>query len=195
MRNEWIPIDPRVWQTGMDCIVNVGLGNGTAQERMQFLGVIASKQEEILQRLGLANPIVDMTQYRNTMAKMVELAGFKDASAFFKEVPEMTAQQAAASQQQKKTIQDRLIEVQIKEIEANMQKANARLQLDNEEMKRKDDLDRDKLDAEIMLKAAEIEAKYGTQVETTVIRALVERDREQMKTQQRLISDMARVRQ
>ena len=195
LRNEWIPIDPRVWQTGMDCIVNVGLGNGTAQERMQFLGVIASKQEEILQRLGLANPIVDMTQYRNTMAKMVELAGFKDASAFFKEVPEMTAQQAAASQQQKKTVQDRLIEVQIKEIEANMQKANARLQLDNEEMKRKDDLDRDKLDAEIMLKAAEIEAKYGTQVETTVIRALVERDREQMKTQQRLISDMARVRQ
>ena len=34
--------------------------------------------------------------------------------------------------------------MQIKEIEANMQKANARLQLDNEEMKRKDDLDRDK---------------------------------------------------
>ena len=74
-------------------------------------------------------------------------------------------------------------------------KANSRLQLDAEEMKRKDDLDRDKLDAEIMLKAAEIEAKYGTQVETTVIRALVERDREQMKAQTKLVSDMQRVRQ
>ena len=41
----------------------------------------------------------------------------------------------------------------------------------------------------------EIEAKYGTQVETTVIRALVERDREQMKAQSKLVSDIARVRQ
>ena len=76
-----------------------------------------------------------------------------------------------------------------------MAKAAARIQLDTEEMKRKDDLERDKLDSDIVLKAAEIEAKYGTQVETTVIRALVERDREQMKTQQRLISEIGRVRQ
>ena len=183
LRNEWIPIDPRVWQTGMDCVVNVGLGNGTAQERMQYLGQIASKQEQILQTLGASNPLVEMTQYRNTMAKMVELAGFKDPSMFFKEVPEMTPEQRQAMMQQKPDVSEQLLQVQIKEIEANMQKANARLQLDNEEMKRKDDLDRDKLDAEIMLKAAEIEAKYGTQVETTVIRALVERDREQMKGQ------------
>ncbi len=195
LRNEWIPIDPRVWQTGMDCVVNVGLGNGTAQERMQYLGQIASKQEQILQTLGASNPLVEMTQYRNTMAKMVELAGFKDPSMFFKEVPEMTPEQRQAMQQKKPDISEQLIQVQIKEIEANMQKANARLQLDNEEMKRKDDLDRDKLDAEIMLKAAEIEAKYGTQVETTVIRALVERDREQMKAQSKLVSDIARVRQ
>jgi len=195
LRNEWIPIDPRVWQTGMDCVVNVGLGNGTAQERMQYLGQIASKQEQILQTLGASNPLVEMTQYRNTMAKMVELAGFKDPSMFFKEVPEMTPEQRQAMQQKKPDISEQLIQVQIKEIEANMQKANARLQLDNEEMKRKDDLDRDKLDAEIMLKAAEIEAKYGTQVETTVIRALVERDREQMKALSKLVSDIARVRQ
>ena len=195
LRNEWIPIDPRVWQTGMDCVVNVGLGNGTAQERMQYLGQIAQKQEQILQTLGASNPLVEMTQYRNTMAKMVELAGFKDPSMFFKEVPEMTPEQRQAMQQKKPDVSEQLIQVQIKEIEANMQKANARLQLDNEEMKRKDDLDRDKLDAEIMLKAAEIEAKYGTQVETTVIRALVERDREQMKAQSKLVSDIARVRQ
>lgn len=195
LRNEWIPIDPRVWQTGMDCVVNVGLGNGTAQERMQYLGQIAQKQEQILQTLGASNPLVEMTQYRNTMAKMVELAGFKDASMFFKEVPEMTPEQRQAMMQKKPDVSEQLIQVQIEEIKANMMKANAKIQLETEEMKRRDDLDRDKLDAEIMLKAAEIEAKYGTQVETTVIRALVERDREQMKAQSKLVSDMARVRQ
>ena len=195
LRNEWIPIDPRVWQTGMDCVVNVGLGNGTAQERMQYLGQIAQKQEQILQTLGASNPLVEMTQYRNTMAKMVELAGFKDPSMFFKEVPEMTPEQRQAMMQKKPDVSEQLIQVQIEEIKANMMKANAKIQLETEEMKRRDDLDRDKLDAEIMLKAAEIEAKYGTQVETTVIRALVERDREQMKAQSKLVSDMARVRQ
>ncbi len=195
LRNEWIPIDPRVWQTGMDCVVNVGLGNGSSQERMQYLSQIASKQEQILQTLGASNPLVEMTQYRNTMAKMVELAGFKDPSMFFKEVPEMTPQQRQAMMQKKPDVQEQLVQVQIEQIKADMQKANSRLQLDAEEMKRKDDLDRDKLDAEIMLKAAEIEAKYGTQVETTVIRALVERDREQMKAQTKLVSDMQRVRQ
>jgi hypothetical protein len=196
LRNEWVPIDPRVWESNMDCVVNVGLGNGTSEERMKYLGIIAQKQEQILQTLGASNPLVEMTQYRNTMAKMVELAGFKDAGMFFKEIPPMTPEQQAAMQQQKKPdVQEQLIQVQIEQIKADMQKAQARLALDTEEMKRKDDLDRDKLDTEIVLKAAEIEAKYGTQVETTVIRALVERDREQMKTQQRLISDAARVRQ
>ena len=195
LRNEWTPIDPRVWNSGMDLVVNVGLGNGSTQERMQYLGMIANKQEQILQTLGITNPLVDMTQYRNTMSKMVELAGFKDAALFFKEVPPMTPEQQAAMQQKKPDPAEQLIQVQIKEIEANMAKAAARIQLDTEEMKRKDDLERDKLDSDIVLKAAEIEAKYGTQVETTVIRALVERDREQMKTQQRLISEIGRVRQ
>lgn len=193
LRNEWIPIDPRAWDAGMDVVVNVGLGNGSSQERMQYLSLISSKQEQILQTLGADNPLVEMTQYRNTMAKMVELAGFKDAGMFFKDVQPLTPEQQAMMQQNKKpTPEEQLMQVQIQEIQADMQKSAARLELDKEKMKRSDDLDRDKLDADILLKAAEIEAKYGSKVETEVIRALVERDREQMKQQQNLISTMNR---
>ena len=95
-------------------------------------------------------------------------------------------------QQKKPDAAEQLIQVQIEEIKADMAKSAARLELDKEKMKRSDDLDRDKLDSEILLKAAEIEAKYGSKVETEVIRALVERDREQMKMQQNLISTMNR---
>ena len=127
------------------------------------------------------------------MAKMVELAGFKDAGMFFKDVQPLSPEQKAMMQQNKKpTPEEQLMQVQIQEIQADMQKSAARLELDKEKMKRSDDLDRDKLDADILLKAAEIEAKYGSKVETEVIRALVERDREQMKQQQNLISTMNR---
>jgi hypothetical protein len=47
----------------------------------------------------------------------------------------------------------------------------------------KDDRERDKLDAEVMLKSAEIEAKYGSQVNTANIQALMQRDREFLKQQ------------
>ena len=193
LRNEWTPIDPRAWDAGMDVVVNVGLGNGSSQERMQYLSLISGKQEQILQTLGADNPLVEMAQYRNTMAKMVELAGFKDAGMFFKEVQPLSPEQKAMMQQQKKPdAAEQLIQVQIEEIKADMAKSAARLELDKEKMKRSDDLDRDKLDSEILLKAAEIEAKYGSKVETEGIRALVERDREQMKMQQNLISTMNR---
>ena len=48
-------------------------------------------------------------------------------------------------------------------------------------MMRKDDRERDKLDADTMLRAAEIEAKYNTQVNTANIQALMQRDREFLK--------------
>ena len=41
----------------------------------------------------------------------------------------------------------------------------------------------DKLDADLMIKAAEIEAKYGTQVNTANIEALMQRDREFLRQQ------------
>jgi hypothetical protein len=48
-------------------------------------------------------------------------------------------------------------------------------------MMRKDDLERDKLDADIHLKAAEIQGKHGTSVNIAQIRADVDRDREMIK--------------
>ena len=117
LRNEWTPIDPRAWDAGMDVVVNVGLGNGSSQERMQYLSLISGKQEQILQTLGADNPLVEMAQYRNTMAKMVELAGFKDAGMFFKEVQPLSPEQKAMMQQQKKPdAAEQLIQVQIEAV-------------------------------------------------------------------------------
>ena len=45
-------------------------------------------------------------------------------------------------------------------------------------MVRQDDRERDKQDADVMLRSAEIQAKYGTQVDMASIRALMDRDRE-----------------
>jgi hypothetical protein len=59
LRNQWVQIDPRVWDAGMDVNVNIGLGNGDLGERMQGLTMIAGKQEQIMQQFGLVQSCGD----------------------------------------------------------------------------------------------------------------------------------------
>ena len=74
-----------------------------------------------------------------------------------------------------------LAEVQMEQIRADIQKKSAELELRREEMMRTDDRLRDKEESEILLKVAELEAKYGTQVDLAEIKAVQEQDREMMR--------------
>ena len=182
LRNQFVPIDPRVWNSNMDVIVNVALGSGTTEEKMNFLGQIAAKQEMLIQQGGVdKNPLVDLSQYRNTLAQMLAMAGFKDASQFFKDPATQPPPPPPAPPPP--SPEQILAQVQVQAIQADIQKKAAELELQREEMMRKDDRERDKLDAEVMIKAAEIEAKYGAQVNTAQIDAMIQRDREATRQQ------------
>jgi hypothetical protein len=178
LRNTFVPIDPRVWDTNMDVVVNVALGTGSNEEKMAFLGQVAAKQEMLMQ---MGAPLVDMQGYYNTLAQMMALAGYKDPSVFFKDPAMMPPPPPPAPPQP--TPEEMLSQVQMEAIRADIQKKAAELELQREEMLRKDDRERDKLDADMMIKAAEIEAKYGAQVNTANIEALMQRDREFLRQQ------------
>jgi len=178
LRNTFVPIDPRVWDTNMDVVVNVAIGTGSNEEKMAFLGQVAAKQEMLMQ---MGAPLVDMQGYYNTLAQMMALAGYKDPSVFFKDPAMMPPPPPPAPPQP--TPEEMLSQVQMEAIRADIQKKAAELELQREEMLRKDDRERDKLDADMMIKAAEIEAKYGAQVNTANIEALMQRDREFLRQQ------------
>lgn len=180
LRNQFVPIDPRVWDANMDVLVNVALGTGTNEEKLAFLAQVAQKQEMLIQQGGVQNnPLVDLGQYRNTLAQMLALAGFKDPNMFFKDPA--TQPPPPPPPPPPPSPEEILAQVQAQSIQADIQKKAAELELEREEMLRKDDRERDKIDADIMLKAAEIEAKYNTQVNTASIQAMMQRDREFMK--------------
>lgn len=180
LRNQFVPIDPRVWDANMDVLVNVALGTGTNEEKLAFLAQIAQKQEMLIQQGGVQNnPLVDLGQYRNTLAQMLALAGFKDPNMFFKDPA--TQPPPPPPPPPPPSPEEILAQVQAQSIQADIQKKAAELELEREEMLRKDDRERDKIDADVMLRAAEIEAKYNTQVNTASIQAMMQRDREFMK--------------
>jgi hypothetical protein len=186
LRNQFVQVDPRVWNTGMDVEINCGMSASTTDEKAQILSNIAQKQEQILQMMGPNNPMVSLVQYRTTLAKMVELTGYRDASMFFNDLPPdfqmpppppMQDPQAQATELLAQVEREKaMAKMQIDQakLEADMQVKAAKLQLDREQMQadmaRKQlelEMQAQKMEAELRMKEAEMVLKQLTQLQSS----------------------------
>jgi hypothetical protein len=188
LRNEWVSIDPRFWDASMDANINIALGNGDTNEKLQALMMIMAKQEQILQQLGPQNPLVTPQQFSNTLRKIVELSGFKDTTSYFNQIP---ADYVPPTPQPKPTPEEVLAQVQAESIKADIQKKAAELELKRQQMLLDDDLARDKMAQDMYLKKYEIELKYKSQISTAEIDAAQNIDREAMRQQALLAQQQA----
>jgi hypothetical protein len=128
---------------------------------------------------------VDVSQYRNTLAQICTLAGFKDASRYFKPV-DMQAVQAMMQQQQQNQPPDpnmMLVQIEQQKVQAKTQIDAAKLQADAQDSMRKNQLEQQKMHLDAMVRMADIEAKYGTQVNIAHVEAMIARDQEMSKAQ------------
>ena len=122
-------IDPREWDNQYNVNINVGLGNGTGDEKVAMLQMILAKQEQILQQYGLANPLVNIKQYRETLAKFINASGYKDDAQFLNEIDDQKMQQVMqADAQQDKTPPEVKASQEI--AKAEIQKAQMKAQTD-----------------------------------------------------------------
>jgi hypothetical protein len=189
MRNEWVQIDPRFWDSSMDVSINIALGNGDTNEKLQSLMMIMGKQEQILNQLGPTNPLVTPMQFSNTLRKVVELSGFKDSTNFFQDIP--ADYKPPASPPPKPSPEEILAKVQAESIQADIQKKAAELELKRQQMLLDDDLARDKMAQDLYLKKYEIELKYKSQISTAEIDAAQSIDREAIRQQALLAQQQA----
>ena len=178
MRGKFVPMDPREWSNQYDVTISVGLGTGTKQEQMAMLQMVLAKQEQILQGYGPANPLVSVGQYRATLGRFIEAAGFKDSTEFFKEItPEIDQQLAQPPQQQQGNpaldamMAQAQAQIQIEQqkamaaIETQRLKAQADIQLAREKAAAELQLKQQEFQVEAQLKAAKIGAGISANVE------------------------------
>jgi len=185
LRNEWVPIDPRYWDSDMDLTVDIPLGGGSDMEKMSFLENIAQKQDTLLQQLGPENPIVNLKQYHLTLSKIVELAGFKDPSLFFGDPAQY---QPPQNQEPKEpTPEEKYIEIQGQKAQSDAQNDMGKLELEREKMIRLDDREKDRNETQAQLSIMDMEAKYNTRLDTEKIKANLERNREEAKEREAMI--------
>jgi hypothetical protein len=173
LRGKYVSIDPREWKNNYDVTVNVGLGTGSQDQKMAMAAMVMQKQEQILQTQGFANPLVSVGQYRNTLGKFIEAAGYKDSMEFFKEIPPELDQQLSQPQppqQQPNPALDMMMQQAqaqietdrakaINEIEIAKAKAQASIQLEREKAAANLELKTAEFQAEAQLKAAQVGAK------------------------------------
>ena len=185
-------VDPRVWNTGMDVSVNVGLGTGREEEKAAAYREVLGLQMQIWQAYGPTNGVVSLTGIRNTLADMMASAGIRNSERYFSPMsPEIEqqmiaqAQQAAQAAQQGQGqadpnaafMQAEMMKAQVKSqsdamrMQLDAQKAAAKHQLDVTKMMADDDRERDKMAQERALQNAELLAKYGLQANEQAIKA------------------------
>ena len=203
LRNQFVAVDPKAWDAEMDVSINVALGT---QEKLGVLVATAAKQEQILQLLGPANPLCGIGQLRHTYATLLELQGFRDTTKFFNALPlnwqpppappqpdpNMVLAQAEMAKAQAQLAKDQA-DFQIAQVKAQQAMAELRAQLvskeaelavEREGMHLTDDRERDKTEADIAIRAAELNAKYGS--ENVKLHTTTELEREKLASQERI---------
>jgi hypothetical protein len=161
LRDQFVPMDPRGWNVDMDVSINTGLGTGSRDRDMAMLNVILQQQIAMMDRaeaIGARQIVVEMVPLiRNSLAKLVNAAGFKNPDMYFPEVdPQMLAQLAQPQEQGGGE--------EAAKMQAEMQMEQAKMQGDMQ-------LQREKAQADIALKREEMQARLQLKREEMALEA------------------------
>ena len=182
LNGQYIPIDPRSWNSEMDVTVNVGIGMGREEQKAVALNQALQTQMSIYQMYGNMNGLVTLTQIRNTLADILALNGVRNADRYFNpmtmemEMQMIQQQQMMAQQNPQMTPEQTIAQAQVQaeqiRAESKAQTDMLRAQIDAQKSIAQDDRERDKMDQELILKAAEILGKHGTAVDVERIKQM-----------------------
>lgn len=184
LNGNFVPVDPRVWNTDMDAMVNVGIGTGRENERAAALQQALQMQQTIYQTYGPQNGLVTLTQLRNTLADMLALGGLRNSDRYFMPMnpqieqqmmmQQQQAAQAAAQGQQQPDPNAAFLQAEQMKAQTRAQVDMAKAQMDQQYKMHKlamdDDLQRDEMVQDLAVKVAEILGKYGTAVDVEQVK-------------------------
>ena len=167
LRNEFVPVDPKHWDADMDVVVNVALGTGLVEEKLQMLAMVAEKQET---HVAQGSPLVKLQHLRKTYARMVELAGFRNSDEFFEpfgEQEQAAFEQAQAQAEQKPDEVEALLQIEQAKIQARMQEKQMEMQFKVAQL----ELERERVARDLAIKEADVQRKANESLTDDMIDA------------------------
>jgi hypothetical protein len=172
LRGKYVEVNPSQFDATMVCVPNPAIGHGSDVDRYAMLQFINAKQEAVIQSQGAVNPLVTPVEWRNCVEDIMAIAGMRNSSRYFKALDENTLKSFMEAQQTKEDPNMIYAKAEADKVRAQVIKILTDARVKSEEMSLSDDRERDKFEGDQMLKAADIDAKYGAQVDTAAIQAL-----------------------
>lgn len=187
INGNYVPMDPRVWDTEMDAEVMVGLGTGREEQKTAILSQTMQTQLGFIQSFGPMNPIAGLPQLRNTLADMLAVNGMRNADRYYlpqqPPAPNPAPPEGEQKQQQGDPAQA-MVQAETIKAQAKMASDSQRIQLDMYKAQLTDDRERDRMAQDMELAMAQIAGKYGIAVDTASIKAQQESTNAAMQMQQ-----------
>jgi len=180
MGGQYVPIDPRQWDSAMRVSVNVGLGTGKDEQKVASLMNTLQTQLNIIQTYGMQNGLVGLTNVRNTLADILALGGIRNADRYYapmnpqieQQIVAMQQQMAAQQQDPNQALAQAQIQAETIRAQAKAQSDLAKIQLDAQKALAEDDRKRDEMDQDLLVQAAKVLGEHGTRVDVERIKAL-----------------------
>jgi len=180
LNGQYVPIDPRSWNSSMDVTVNVGLGTGKEDTKAIALNQTFQTQMQIWQAYGPGNGLVTMTGMRNTLADMLVLSGVRNTDRYYSPMSPETEQQLIMQQQQAQANQppaqspeaQALVQAETIKAQAKSQTDMMKLEIEAQKAISEDDRKRDQMDQDLLVDAAKILGDHGTRVDIERIKQM-----------------------
>ena len=179
LNGQYVPIDPRSWNTAMDVTVNVGLGTGNEENKAIALNQAFQTQMQIWQAYGPGNGLVTMTGMRNTLADILVASGVRNTDRYFNPMTPDIEQQLIAQQQQAQSQQpqtspeaEALIQAETIKAQAKAQTDMMKLEIEAQKAIAEDDRKRDQMDQDLLVDSAKILGDHGTRVDLERIKQM-----------------------
>lgn len=176
INGQFVAANPGEWDPTMDMSVNVGLGSGQDSSKMAVLQMTAQTQQGIWGQFGPSNGLVTMTGMRNTLADMMALGGIRNADRYYQpmtpEIEQQLLQQQAQQAQQQEQGSDpnaAFLQSEQMKVQQRAESDQGKLQAEMRKADMADDLARDKMIADSVLKAADLLGKYNIPVDLNAI--------------------------
>ena len=143
LNGKFVPIDVSKWKDKMNCIVNVGIGSGSQQTKMQTTASIMQIIQQVIASGGMGTLVTQQNIY-NTISEFIEQAGYKNPDQFISNpanmppppppqpsVEEKVQAQKAQVELQKLQLQAKELEIdtQIKAQELDLKKREAAIEM------------------------------------------------------------------
>lgn len=160
IRDKWVEIDPRFWNTSMDVTINVGLGTGSRDRDMAMLNNILMTQNMMATTLGQAGFVGEalemLPKIIKTATKLAESSGIRNPDEYYMQIDEAKLQQMQQRAAQPKP--DPALELERQKIMLQMQleqeKAQAAIQKEAAQMQ-----------ADLQVKLAELQKNSETETQ------------------------------